>query len=140
MADIANRIEYYYAIIPNRTGEGNKIFNVLKSENVNLIAFSGFPAGWGRAQIDFVPQLADREKFVSTAQKAGIKLIGPKVGFLVQGEDRIGAAAEILSRLAQEGINITAMQAIASGEGRYGAIVWVKSGDISRAEKALGIS
>ena len=138
MADIIRRIEYYYTVIPNQTGAGAKVFNALKVGGVNLIALNGFPTSTRRAQLNLVP--SDRDAFLAAAQKAGIKLVGPKVAFLIQGEDRVGAVADVLSKLGQAQINVTAMQAIATGAGRYGAILWVKPRDIGKAAKALGIS
>ena len=65
--------------------------------------------------------------------------MGPKVAFLIQGEDRVGAVAGVLTKLEQAQINVTAMQAIATGEGRYGAILWVKPRNIGKATQALGV-
>ena len=138
MADVVRRIEYYYTVVPNRAGAGAKVFNALKAEGVNLVAVNGFPTSFRRAQIDFVP--SDREAFLTAAQKAGIKLVGPKVAFLIQGEDRIGTVTEVLSKLEQAQINLTAMQAIATDEGRYGAILWVEPRNIAKTAQALGIS
>lgn len=137
MADIVRRIEYYYAIVPNRTGAGAKVFNALKTGGVNLIAVNGFPRCMRRAQLDFVP--SDRDALVAVAKKAGVKLVGPKVAFLIQGEDRTGAVADVLSKLEKAQISVTAMQAIATGAG-YGAILWVKPHDVSKTAQALGIS
>ena len=138
MANIVRRVDYYYTKVTNRAGEGAKVFNALKAEGVNLIAYNGFPLSVRRAQLDFVP--ADRDTFLAAAQRARIKLVGPKVAFLIQGEDRVGAVADIVSKLGQARINITAMQAIASGEGRYGAILWVKPRSVGKTAKTLGIS
>jgi len=138
MADIIKRIDYYYAVVPNRPGAGAKFLNALKAGGVNLIALNGFPTGTRRAQIDFIP--SDRDAFLSAAQKAGIKLVGPKVAFLIQGEDRVGAVADILGELEQARINVIAMQAITSGTGGYGAILWVKPRNIGRAAQVLGAS
>jgi len=138
MADIVRRIEYYYTVVPNRAGAGAKVFDALKSEGVNLVAVNGFPTSFGRAQIDFVP--SDRDAFLAAAKKAGVKLVGPKAAFLIQGEDRVGTVAEVLSKLGQAQVNLTAMQAIASGEGRYGAILWVEPRNIGKAAQALGIT
>ena len=99
---------------------------------------NGFPTSFGRAQIDFVP--SDRDAFLAAAKKAGVKLVGPKAAFLIQGEDRVGTVAEVLSKLGQAQVNLTAMQAIASGEGRYGAILWVEPRNIGKAAQALGIT
>jgi hypothetical protein len=138
MADIVRRIEYFYTVVPNKPGEGAKVFDALKSEKVSLLAYLGFPTSWGRAQLDFVP--TDKDAFLAIVKKAGIKLIGPKIAFLVQGDDRVGVVADLLNKLKQAQINVTAMQAVASGEGRYGAILWIKPGDIDKTAKALGVS
>jgi len=138
MADIVRRIEYYYTVVPNRAGAGVKVFNALKAGGANLIALNGFPTSARRAQLAFVP--SDRDAFLAAARKAGIKLKGPKVAFLIQGEDRVGAVAAVLSKLGQARINVTAMQAIATGAGRYGAILWIKSRNVGKAAQALGVS
>jgi hypothetical protein len=138
MANIVRRIEYYYTVVPNRAGAGAKIFNALKTGGVNLIALNGFPTSTQRAQLNFVP--SDRDAFLTVVQKAGIKPVGPKVAFLIQGEDRVGAVADVLSKLGQAQINVTAMQAIATGAGRYGAILWVKPRNVGKTAQALGVS
>jgi hypothetical protein len=138
MADIVRRIEYYYTVVPNRTGAGVKVFGALKARGANLIALNGFPTGTRRAQLVFVP--SNRDAFLAAAKKSGIKLKGPRVAFLIQGEDRVGAVADVLSKLGQARINVTAMQAIATGAGRYGAILWVKSRNVGKAAQALGVS
>lgn len=51
-------------------------------------------------------------------------MVGPKRGFLIQGDDRVGAIADIVGKLADAKINITAIDAI-STDGRYGALCWV---------------
>ena len=137
MVDINRRIEYYYTSIPNQVGAGAEILNALKAEAISLVALSGFPTGLRRAQLDFVA--TDRDAFLVAAKKAGIKLVGPKVAFLIQGEDRAGSVADVLSKLDKAKINITSIQAIASGEGRYGAILWVKPRDTDKAAQALGV-
>ena len=138
MADIVRRVEYYYTEVPNRAGAGAKVLNALKAGGVNLIAYNGFPTSRRRAQLDFVP--SDRDAFLAAARQAGIKLVGPKIAFLIQGEDRVGAVANIVSKLGQARINITAMQATAAGEGRYGAILWVRPRNVGKAAQTLGVS
>jgi len=132
------RIEYYYTVVPNKVGAGAKVFNELKAQRVNLLAFNGFPLSAQRSQLDLVPSSGGA--LVAAAQKAGIKLVGPKVAFLISEWEHLGAVADILSKLEQVGVNVTAMQAIETGDWRYGAILWVKSGDIGKATQALGIS
>jgi hypothetical protein len=138
MAAIVRRIEYYSTVVPNRAGAGAKVFNALKAGGVNLVAYNGFPMSSRHAQLAFVP--SERDAFLAAAQKAGIKLVGPKAAFLIQGEDRVGAVADVLSKLGEAKVNVTAMQAIATGAGRYGAILWVKPRNISKTAQALGVS
>jgi len=68
-----------------------------------------------------------------------LKLSSKKTGFLAQGADQPGVIAGIMGKLAAAGVNVTALDAIAAGEGRYGAIFWVKPPEIRKAAKALGI-
>jgi hypothetical protein len=136
MAGIVRRVEYYYTEVPDRPGGGAKVLTALKREDVNLIALNAFPMSTRRAQIDFVPSNA--RAFLAAARKAGIKLTGPKTAFLVQGDDRVGAVADIVSKLAKAGLNVVAMNAVAAGGRRYGAILWVKPRNVDKAAKILG--
>lgn len=134
MADTIQRVQYFYAEVPDKPGEGSKILQLLKEEGVNLLAFSGFPKG-RRAQIDFIP--ADAALFKAAAKKAKLKLVGPKTAFLIQGDDRVGAMADIVAKLAEANINVTAVDAVSAGAGRYGAIFWVKPRDVKKAAQLL---
>ncbi|MBI5627881.1 MAG: hypothetical protein HY953_03095, partial [Candidatus Rokubacteria bacterium] len=136
MADNVSRVEYFYVQVADKPGEGAGALAALREAGVNLLAFSGFPAG-RRSQLDFVP--ADPAAFKQAAKKAGWKVTGPKRAFLIQGEDRIGAVAQVMEKLAATKINVTAIDAVSAGEGRYGAILWVKPRDVNRASKVLGI-
>jgi len=138
MEDFVRRIEYYYTMVPNRAGAAAKVFNALKAEGVNLVAFNGFPTSAQRAQLDLVPSGGDA--LVAAAKKTGINLVGPKVAFLISSWEHLGAVADVLSKLEQAGVNVTAMQAIATSDWRYGAILWVKPRNIGKAAQALGIS
>ncbi len=135
MADTVKRVQYFYTEVSDKPGEGVKLLGMLKEAGVNLLAFSGFPKG-RRAQIDFIP--VDPSAFRAAARKAKLTLVGPKTGFLVQGEDRVGAVEELMAKLANVGINVTAIDAVAAGERRYGAILWVKPGDVQKAARVLG--
>ena len=132
------RVEYYYTVVPNRVGAGAKVFNELKAQNVSLTAFNGFPLSAQSSQLDLVP--SSGAALVAAAQKAGIKLVGPKVAFMISEWEHLGAVADILNKLEKAGVNVTAMQAIETGDWRYGAILWVKPHNIGKAAQALGIS
>ena len=137
MADTIQRVQYFYTEVPDKPGEGSRILRMLQEEGVNLLAFSGFPRG-RKAQIDFIP--ADPVAFKATAKKARLKLVGPKTGFLVQGDDRIGAVADIIAKLADAKINVTAVDAVSAGLGRYGAIFWVKPREVKKAANVLNVT
>src|SRR5574337_961629 len=135
MAETITRVDYFYIETPNKPGEAARVLNEIKEAGHNLLAFSGFPKG-RRAQLDFIP--ADPVAFAKCAKKAGCKLSKKKSGFLIQGEDRIGAGAKLLSKLADAKINVTAITAVCAGKNRYSAILWVKQPDLKRAAKVLG--
>ena len=136
MADTVRRAGYYYVEVPDQPGEGSDVLSALKEAGVNLLAFSGFPIGAGMAQLDLVPE--DPEAFTRAAAGLDIDFSERKNVFLIQGDDRVGAAAETHRKLANEGINIVASQAMAAGSGRFGMILWVKPEDYERAAGILG--
>jgi len=135
MADTVRVVEYFYLTAPQKPGVGATMLNELRQSGVNLLAFSGFPAGRG-AQIDFIPE--DAAAFRAAAKKAKWKLTGPKKAFLISGDDRPGVVGEMLQKLADAKINVTAVDAACAGQGRYGAILWVAARDVARAARALG--
>ena len=136
MAETIRRVDYFYVTAPNKPGEGVRMLNTLKEAGISLLAFSGFPSG-RRSQIDFVPE--DTAAFRKAARKAGWKLSPRKTGFLVEGKDQLGALLNVVSRLAEVKINVTAATAVCAGQRRYGALLWVKSPDVRKAVKVLGI-
>lgn len=137
MADTIRKVEYFYVQAPNKPGVGASLLAELKSAGVNLVAFSGFPSGRG-AQIDFVPENA--ALFRAAARKAKWKVVGPKRAFLVEGDDRQGAVADLMAKLGDAKVNVTAVDAVCAGAGRYGALLWVAPKDVSRASRVLGAS
>jgi hypothetical protein len=137
MSETIRLVDYFYIGAPQRPGEAARVLSRLQEAGINLLAFSGFPAG-RRAQMDFVPE--DAAAFRAAAKKAGWKLTGPKKVFLVAGEDRVGAMAEVAAKLATAKINITATQAVTAGSGRFGALLWVQPRDVKRATQTLGAS
>src|SRR5262245_34031243 len=97
MPEIVKRVQYFYTEVPDKPREGARILTMLKEAGLNLLAYSGFPKG-KRAQLDFIP--ADVAAFRAAARKAKLTLAGPKTEFLIQGEDRPGAVAEVIAKLA----------------------------------------
>ncbi|MFO1322456.1 MAG: hypothetical protein U1F15_00155 [Burkholderiales bacterium] len=134
MADKLTKVDYFYATMPNKPGQGAKVMNGLAEAGVNLLAFSAFPSG-RKSQLDLVPE--DSAKLKRAAKAMGLKLSVAKKGFLLVGDDRVGAVTGVLNKLAAAKINITAIDAVCSG-GRYGALFWVKPPKVAKAAKVLG--
>src|ERR1041385_7387626 len=135
MPDTIQPVDYFYTLAPDKAGEACRILDSFKAAGVNLLAFSGFPSG-RKSQLDFVPN--DSRAFQEAAKRVKIKLSRRKSGFLLQGDDRVGVICEQLAKLAAAKINVTAIDAVSAGAGRYGAILWVKPRDQKKAAKALG--
>ncbi|MGH8773547.1 MAG: hypothetical protein ACREV2_20585 [Burkholderiales bacterium] len=135
MAQTLRKVDYFYVETSNTAGQGSQIMAALRDAGINLLAFSGFPSG-RKAQLDFVP--ADPAQFKAAAKKMKLKLSLKKTGFLVQGDDKVGALTDILSKLAEAKITVTALDAVTAGEGRFGAIFWVQPKDVAKTAKLLG--
>jgi hypothetical protein len=136
MADNVRLVSYFYAHCADSPGEAFRLLSTLKEGGVNLLAFSAFPDGMNRCQVDFIPENPDL--FTKAAHKAGLTVSDKKQCFLFDGADRPGAVAEVLKRLADAKINVTAMDAVCTGGGRYGAILWVKPAALAAASTVLG--
>jgi hypothetical protein len=134
MADRLRKVDYFYVMVPNTAGQGAKVLSGLAAAGVNLLAFSGFPSG-GKGQLDIVPESS--AKFRRAAKKMKLKVSARKTGFLLQGSDRVGAMTKTLRTLADAKINVTAMDAVTSGDGRFAAIFWVKQKKVAKAAKLL---
>ena len=72
------------------------------------------------------------------AKSAGLNLSPKKQAFFVQGQNRAGAAADVLRKLADAKVNVRGANGSA-GQGGFGMIVWVAPSDYAAAAKALGV-
>ena len=135
MGTTARKVGYFYVAALDKPGEGDRLLTALRDSGVNLLAFHAFPTGGGQAQLDFVPD--DERAFQEAAKSAKLKLSARKTALLIEGDDRPGAVAELLHKIGEAGINVTAVDAVKAGA-RYGALLWVKEADVAKAAKALG--
>lgn len=110
----------------------------LRAASINLIGVSAFPEGARKSQLDLIPE--NSGALAQAAKTARLKLSRKKSGFLIQGEDRPGAVADLVNKLAQAKVNVTSVQAFCSGGGRYGGMLWVNASDVRKAAKALGVA
>jgi hypothetical protein len=135
MADRVRKVSYCHVSVPNRAGQGAKMLGALQEAGVNLVAYTGFPSKAGKSQLDFVTD--DMAGLRRVARKGDWRLSKTKRGFLVQGDDKLGAAHRLFERLAGEKINVVAAEAVAAGKGRYGMMLWVNPKSYARAAKVL---
>src|SRR4030066_2338464 len=124
------KVDYFAMQVPNHAGEAHKMLAYLRKARVNLLAFTGFPSGRG-SQMDFVP--ANSMAFRQAAKAAGWKVGKAKTGFLIQGRDRTGALDGTLAKLAKAEINVTAVDGVAAGAKRFGAILWGGGQEVASA-------
>ena len=137
MRESVRKVNHYSTLVPDKPGAAFNVLATLVSAGINLLACSGAPKG-RRAQIDVVPD--DTRKFVVAAKKAGLAFVENRSGFLLQGEgDRPGVLASKLKVLADQGINVTGVDALSIGD-TWGAILWVGAADVQRAGKHLRAS
>ncbi len=135
MADRVRKVTYVHLKVPNRAGQGVQVLEALREADVRLTAFTAFPSGVRSTQMDLITD--DLTRVRRLARKHDWRLSKVKRGFLVHGEDRVGAALRHLGKLAAAKINVTAADAVTAGQGRYGMILWVKPKDYRRAARAL---
>jgi hypothetical protein len=135
MADQVRKVTYCNTVVTNRAAQGAKILAELKRVGVNLTAFSGFPTGGGKSQLDFVTE--DINAVRRVFKEKGWRLSKSKKGFLIHGKDGVGSAFRHIQKLADQKINITAADAVYAGKGRFGMILWVKPKDYRRAARVL---
>jgi len=137
MTETVRKVEYFYATVSDKPGEGRRLLEHLSEKGVNLVAFTAFPIGGDQAQLDFFPE--NPEQLQKAAADAGITIVGPKKAFLIQGEDRVGALHEHHLKLSNAGINVHAANGVCDGSGRFGYVLWVKPENYEAAARALGV-
>ena len=67
MAYRVRKVNYFNLTVPNRTGQAEQILSEVRSAEINMHAFSGFPAKAGKTQIDLVTD--DSAKLRKIAKK-----------------------------------------------------------------------
>ena len=137
MAYNIRRIDYFYTTVKDEPGEAYKVLSLLASLGINLVAVTAVPFGPMNTQLTIFPE--DSAHLRNEAQKSGLKLEGPQPALLVQGDDKLGALAEVHSRLYASNVNIYASSGVADGKGHYGYIIYVRSDDYEKAVAALNV-
>lgn len=134
MIDTVRKVEHFSTLVPNQPGQAFKVLSTLVSAGVDLLACTGTQRG-RRAQIEVVPE--DSTKLRRAARKADLEFESRRTGYLIRGTDRPGALASHLAKLAAKQVNVTGIDALTAGRGRWGAIIWVDPNDVAKATQAL---
>lgn len=137
MASSISRVEYFYATVRDRPGEGYRLLSQLAGEGVDLLAFTAVPLGPEQTQLTMFP--ADPLKLADCAHKAGFDLDGPHPALLVQGDDELGTLAEIHTKLYNATVNVYASSGVSDGRGGFGYILYIRPDEFDRAAAALGV-
>ena len=137
MGSEIRRVDYFYTAVKDQPGEAYKLLSLLADLGVNLLAFTAVPVGPMRTQLALFPE--DTGKLTSEAKKAGLTIDGPHAAFLVQGDDQLGALADIHARLFDAHVNIYASTGVTDGRGSFGYVLYVRPEDSGKAARALGI-
>jgi len=127
------RVKYFSIGTQDKPGELARFAKLMMEANVDMAGVWGFAKGQGRAEIIAIPK--DPDKFKKAALATGWTVKEGSCFHLI-GEDRLGALSDTLDRVAQEGINLHAVDAIALG-GKFAAYVWTEEKDVERLAKIL---
>jgi hypothetical protein len=128
-------VEYFYTRVENEPRKAFELLARLASEEINLLAFSAVPFGPNHVELTIFPdRTAD---FQALSARSGWSLIGPQHAILIQGDDQLGALAEIHKRLQDAGVRIFASSGVTDGQGGYGYLIYTQEGDHLAAAKAL---
>ena len=128
--------EYFYTRIEASPEKAYELLAQLASAEVNLLAFSAVPFGPNHFELTIFPDRSDT--FLQLARKLGWVVVGPQHAFLVQGDDNLGALADIQQMLLEADVAIYASSGVTDGNGRFGYVIYFREADHQRAARALG--
>ena len=137
MAFTMRRLDYFYTTVRDQPGEAYKLLSTLAGRGINLLAFTAVPIGPMHTQLAIFPQ--DTGKLVSEAKQAGLVMDGPHPALLVQGDNALGALAEVHMKLYKAKVNVYASSGVADGRGSFGYLIYVRPEEYDRAVAALGL-
>ena len=58
MADAVRVADYFSAVVGDKPGEARRLLEQLSEKGVSLLAFTVYPAGGGKSQLEFFPETA----------------------------------------------------------------------------------
>ena len=136
MALTVRNAEYFYIRVSDSPGKAYELLSQLASAEVSILAFSAVPYGPNHLELTIFPDKSD--KFLQVARKLGWGVLGPQHAFIVQGDDNLGALADIQRMLLEADVDIYASSGVTDGSGHFGYVIYFKEEDRERAARALG--
>jgi len=127
------RATFFGILTEDRSGELARFAKRMAECEINLAGVWGFGIGRGNAEIIAIPR--DPVAFKNAIKDANW-VVREGSCFHLTGEDRAGALADTLDLIAQEGINLYAVDAIGFGTA-YSAYVWCDEKDVELLRKVL---
>ena len=128
-------VEYFYTRVEDDPGRAYDLLARMASEDIKLLAFSAVPFCPNHVELTIFPDRS--EDFQRVAKRLGWALIGPQHACLIQGDDHLGALAEIHRKLLDARVIIYASTGVTDAEGHYGYVIYVKEEDHEAAARAL---
>jgi hypothetical protein len=128
-------IQYYRTIVSDTPDAAYELLSILAELGVDLLAFTAVPSGADQVQLTLAPD--DPSRLEAETKRVGIALEGPHGALLVQGDDELGALAEIHRRLADASVPVYASTGVSDGRGAFGYLIYVQEGLFDRAMAAL---
>ncbi len=131
----ARLVTYFKMTVEDKPGAVLAVAEDLKSKNLGLFALWVFGVQPGQGELHCIPKNPD--KFRKICKATGMQ-VEEGSGLFLKGTDKTGALVNTLQSIAKEGVNITAVHAIAAGDS-FGSFIRVAPGDVEKAAKALGV-
>ncbi len=119
--------------IEDKPGSLQEFLSKAAAANVDFLCIAAYSKGGPCGNV--CVSAKDPESFAAFAQEAGIDTT-KATGFMVRGEDKVGAAGEALKGLSEANINGIAGTAMVF-DGQYQMIVVVAAADAEAACKAM---
>ncbi len=131
----AQRVIYFKTNMQDQPGAVLGVLQDLKNKNIALKCLWGFSKRDNNSELNVVAK--DPDKLRAAWKSSGI-LAEEGTAFLLKGTDKTGVLIKNLEALAQAGVNMKAMKAIAVS-GKYGCVIWVSPEDVEKTARALGV-
>lgn len=121
--------------VENRPGVLAQLARGLKWKNISLRGLWGFASQAGEAHLFCVAN--DLEALQAFLRESNYTFQAGRAIY-AYGPDETGALVDMLDRLAQNGVNIHAIETVAAGN-QFASYLWFDEQDEARAFRALGL-